>query len=126
MVDYSRYIRERAYLDGVEVIGEDWYARICSWFGNDKACTNVNITSIIDGFAREEARRICENKCYGDEECMEMEYDLCLEEAYENIAEDKMAEILAKDFMNTLIEQALPDLINELVPHKTLLDYLKR
>ncbi len=126
MVDYAEYIRRRAYLGGVENIGEEWYARICSWFGNEPACVNVNITSIVDSFAKEEAERICNDKCYGDEECIEMEYDLCLEQAYENISESKMAEILAKDFLNELIEQALPDLIDNLVPRKSLLDYLKR
>ncbi len=127
-MDYAEYIRRRAYLGGVENIGEEWYARICSWFGNEPACVNVNITSIVNSFAKEEAERICNDKCYGDEECIEMEYDLCLEQAYENISESKMTEILAKDFLNELIEQALPDLLDALAPRKTkksILDYLR-
>ena len=71
MVDHASMIRSRAKFEDVEVIGNTWYAVICSWYGSDKACAKVNITSLIERLAKEEAERILDERCGDDEECRE-------------------------------------------------------
>lgn len=112
MVDVERFICGRARVDGVEIDGHRWYARVCSWFGQERACVRVDVTGLVEPEVKREAERIADERCYGDEECIEAYWDSFLEEAEERLAESKLPEIIARDFERTLIEQACADLVS--------------
>ena len=118
MVNYKELIKKRAYLNSVVTVDERWFAVICSHLGSEPACAMVDIMTIVENEVKKEVERILNEKCYDDEECREMEYDIALEEAYERISETKIAEVIAEEFINELIEQALPDLLENLIPRR--------
>jgi len=117
-INHARFTCNRATIDDVIPEGGEWYAVVCSWFGHEKACVRVNVTSIVESLVREEARRVLEDYCAGDEECMEYYWDMAMEEAVERIAESKLAWIEVRDHEDTIREQACPDLIDALAPRK--------
>ena len=117
-VDYREFICRRAFIDGVDYAEGRWYAIVCSWFGTVKDCVRVEVTSIVQPVVREEARRILDDYCDGDEECRETYYDTALEEAAERLAESLIPEIVAKDHAKEIIEMACPDLLDALAPRR--------
>lgn len=118
-IDYERFICKRAVVDDVVFEDNRWYAIVCSWFGQERACIRIDVTSIIEPLVRREAERVLEERCAGDEECIEYYWDLALEEAVERIAESELPMIAVKDHLDTIVEQACPDLLDALAPRMT-------
>ena len=119
-VDYEGLICGRAFVDDVVLEDGRWRAIVCSWFGQEKACVRIDVTSIVEPLVQREAKRILEEHCAGDEECEERYWDLALEEAEERIAEGKLAWIAVRDFERELVEQACPDLLDSLAPRRDI------
>jgi len=111
MVDVGRIICRRARVDYVELEGHKWYAVICTWLGEQRACTRVNVTTLMEPEVEREAERLANDECYGDEECIETYWDRFLEEAEERLAESDVPYIIVKEHEEVLKEQACGDLV---------------
>lgn len=117
-INYEDIICKRAHVQDVVLENHNWYAIVCSHFGQEKHCVRIDITSKVEPIIREEAERILREECMGDEECMERYWDTAFEEAEEKLAESKIPEIVATDFVNEIIEMACPDLLDAMAPRK--------